>query len=79
MDIEEELRQTSLDLKEQLLGFEKYGIMLKLEPRDIDHEFQGTTAWFGMTIETPVENLYNVGDSTIPLGIVEAAVSLRRY
>lgn len=72
MDIEEELRQTTLDLKEQLPGFEKHGRILKLEARDIDREDTATTAWFGMPIETPVKNLYNVGDSMLPLGIVGA-------
>lgn len=72
MDVEEELRQTTLDLKEQLPGLEKYGRILKLDPRNIDREDTATTAWFAMPIETPVKNLYNVGDSMLPLGIVGA-------
>jgi hypothetical protein len=72
MDEEEELRQTTLDLHEQLPGLEKYGRILKLEPRNVDREDTATTAWFGMPIETPVKNLYNVGDSMLPLGVVGA-------
>jgi len=72
MNIEEETRQVSLDLKGQLPGLEKHGRILKLDPHDIDHEFQATTAHFGTPIETPVKNLYNVGDSMLPLGVVGA-------
>jgi phytoene dehydrogenase-like protein len=72
MDEEEELRQTTLDLQEQLPGLEKHGRILKLDPRNVDREDTATTAWFGMPIETPVKNLYNVGDSMLPLGIVGA-------
>ncbi len=72
MDEEEELRQTTLDLHEQLPGLEKYGRILKLDPRNVDREDTATTAWFGMPIETPVKNLYNVGDSMLPLGVVGA-------
>jgi phytoene dehydrogenase-like protein len=72
MDEEEELRQTTLDLQEQLPGLEKYGRILKLDPRNVDREDTATTAWFGMPIETPVKNLYNVGDAMLPLGVVGA-------
>jgi hypothetical protein len=72
MDEEEELRQTTLDLQEQLPGLEKHGKILKLDPRNVDSEDTATTAWFGMPIETPVKNLYNVGDSMLPLGVVGA-------
>lgn len=72
MDIEEEQRQVMLDLQEQLPLFEKHGRILKLVPRDIDDEFCAVYAYpsFGMPVETPVKNLYNVGDSILPVGLV---------
>jgi phytoene dehydrogenase-like protein len=72
MNEEEELRQTELDLRELLPGLNKYGRILKMEPRNIDHDDTATNAWFGMPIETPVKNLYNVGDAMLPLGVVGA-------
>jgi len=72
MDIEEEQRQINLDLKEQFPLFEKHGRILQMDPHDIDHEFPAVTAWpgFGMPVETPVKNLYTVGDPILPVGLV---------
>ena len=60
-----------LDLKEQLPGLEKHGRILKIDPRDIDDDMVGAwaPAGFMMPPETPVKNLYNVGDGSCPSGL----------
>ena len=72
MDIEEETRQVTLDIKEQLPLFEKHGRILRIEPRNRDNPFTDVKArpGLGMPPETPVKNLYNVGDSILAPGIV---------
>jgi len=68
---DEEERQTSLDLKEQLPLFEKHGRILRLEARDIDSEWVDGWCRVGLMMppETPIKNLYNVGDGVCPLGM----------
>jgi len=72
MDKEEEARQTSLDLKEQVPGLEKHGRILKIDPRDINDEllYGWAPVGFTMPVETPVKNLYNVGDGMSPFGLI---------
>jgi phytoene dehydrogenase-like protein len=72
MDVEEEQRQITLDLKEQLPLFEKHGRILRMIPRNLGDEFAPVHAWpgLGMPVETPVKNLYNVGDPMLPVGLV---------
>jgi len=74
MDIEEEMRQIRLDLEEQLPGYKEHGRILKMEPRDIDHEFPGgrVRVGSGMPSQTPVKNLYNVGDAVLSFGLAGA-------
>ena len=71
MNEEEELRQVTLDIKEQLPEFEKYGRILKLDPRNVDNPLTdvSTRPGFGMPPETPVKNLYNVGDAILAPGL----------
>ena len=71
MDEEHEIQQCMLDLKEQLPDFEKHGRILKIDPRNVDHEWPEGRTWNGydMPVETPVENLYNVGDACKDLGL----------
>ncbi len=71
MNIEEEQRQVALDIEEQFPLFEKHGRILKMDSRDIDHEFpeMRTRCGFGMLPETPVKNLYNVGDGVASFGL----------
>jgi len=79
---EEEQRQVSLDLKEQLPLFEKHGRILKIDAHDIDSEW--VDGWapvgFGVPNETPVKGLYNAGDGALPWGNIgtTAAVSSAR-
>ena len=72
IDKEEEIRQVTLDLKEQLPLFEKHGRILKIDPRDIDDDFPEVRGRydFRTPTETPIKNLYNVGDAVIPFGLV---------
>ncbi|MFC2003179.1 phytoene desaturase family protein [Chloroflexota bacterium] len=71
MDKEEEIRQITLDLQEQIPGFEKHGRILQMWPKDIDDDFPEvrTRTGTGMAPETPVKSLYNVGDAILTMGI----------
>ncbi len=71
MDVDEELRQVTLDIKEQLPGFEKHGRILRMEARNRDHPLTDvkTRPGMGMPPETPVKNLYNVGDTILGPGL----------
>ena len=42
-----------------------------MEPRNVDHEWPELRTWngYGMPIETPIPNLYNVGDGCIATGL----------
>ena len=64
MNPEVEQDQILLDLKEQFPLFEKHGRILKFDFRDVDHDLPEMRARCGegMPYETPVKNLYNVGD-----------------
>lgn len=70
MDEEYEKQQCLLDLKEQFPDFEKHGRILRMEPRNVDHEFPESRTWngYGMPLETPVPNLFNVGDACLAAG-----------
>lgn len=70
MDPEEEQRQCLLDLRELLPLFEKHGRVLKWVFRDFGDEFpfMGSRTGEGMPCETPIRNLYNVGDGVTAPG-----------
>jgi phytoene desaturase len=59
------------DIKELLPDFEKHGKILEMSSRDIDDEFPELRTWPGydMPRETPIANLYNVGDGVKQPGI----------
>jgi len=83
MNIELEQEQCLLDIKEQFPLFEKHGRILKMVSKDIDDEFPEarTRVGLGMPVETPVWNLYNVGDVTAAgglTGVPSAAKSARQ-
>ena len=50
------------------MGSEKHGRILKIESHDIHHNFPGGRCQCGSGVppETPVKNLYNVGDGVVP-------------
>ena len=70
MDEEYEKQQCLLDLKEQFPDFEKHGRILLMEPRNIGHEFPECRTWngYGMPLETPIPNVFNVGDACLGAG-----------
>jgi len=72
IDEEEEHRQVKLDLVEQISGFEKHGRILKVWSKDIGDDLpeSRTRVGLGMLPETPVKNLYNVGDAILEMGLV---------
>ena len=61
----------------QLPDFEKHGRVLKMDPRNVDHEWPEGRTWNGycMPVETPVQNLYNVGDACMNLGLAPTALN----
>ncbi|GAI07220.1 unnamed protein product, partial [marine sediment metagenome] len=65
MDVEVEQGQILLDLKEQFPLFEEHGRVIKFDSRNIDDELPEMRARVGegIGIETPISNLYNVGDA----------------
>jgi phytoene dehydrogenase-like protein len=70
MDIDEEIRQNTEDIKEIFPEFEKHGRILRMETHDIDDEFPAMRSWMGYDLKqvTPVTGLYNVGDGVKPFG-----------
>jgi len=71
MDEEYEIQQCMLDIKEQFPDFEKHGRILRIEPRNVDHEWPEERTWNGydMPVETPIPNLFNVGDACKEIGL----------
>jgi hypothetical protein len=66
-----------LDIKELFPEFEKHGRILDATVRDIDDEFPELRTWPGydMPRETPIKNLYNVGDGVKTVGMTGTAAS----
>ncbi len=69
-EVEQEL--LLLDLKEQFPLFEKHGRVLKMAHKGIDDELPGERTGVDrmMTVETPLSNVYNVGDAVCSSGLV---------
>ena len=70
MDVEREIELNIQDVKDIFPDFDKYGRILKMDVRNIDHEFPGYRAWPGYTMPqlTPILNLFHVGDAVMPFG-----------
>jgi phytoene dehydrogenase-like protein len=70
MDVEVEQEQILKDLKEQFPLFEKHGRVIKFDSRNIDDELPEMRTRVGIVlpVETPVKNLYNVGDGCPIMG-----------
>jgi phytoene desaturase len=66
MNVEEEIKANDLDIKEHLPDFEKHGRIIRRRICDVDSEFPEVRTWPGydMPRETPIKNLYDVGDAT---------------
>jgi phytoene dehydrogenase-like protein len=77
VDKEEEMKKFMLDIKELFPEFEKHGRILDASVRDIDDEFPESRTWAGrdMPRETPIKNLFNVGDAVKSVGMTGTAAS----
>jgi phytoene desaturase len=72
MDIKYEMQQVKSDLREFFPDFEKHGHILKMRACGIINEWPEGRTWlgYGMPLETPIPNLFNVGDSCIAPGLI---------
>jgi len=72
MDIKYEMQQVKSDIKEFFPDFEKHGRILKMRACGIINEWPEGRTWlgYGMPLETPISNLFNVGDSCISPGLI---------
>ncbi len=72
MDIKYEMQQVKRDIREFFPDFEKYGRILKMRACGIINEWPEGRTWlgYGMPLETPIPNLFNVGDSCIEPGLI---------
>lgn len=70
VDKEEEAKLNLQDIRAVFPDFDKYGRVLRMDVRDIDDEFPAYRSWIGydMPQETPLPNLYHVGDAVKPFG-----------
>jgi len=71
MDTKVEKQQIMLDLREQFPLFEKHGKVLKFIFKDIDDDLpeMRSRVGEGVSTETPIKNLYGVGDANGPYGL----------
>ena len=72
MDIKYEMQQVKNDIKEFFPDFEKHGRILKMRACGIINEWPEGRTWlgYGMQLETPIPNLFNVGDSCVSPGLI---------
>jgi len=70
MDKEEEKRQALAEMNEQFPGWDKYLRIIHMEAKDITDEIPEARSQVGseMPLETPVKNLFNVGDGCLSFG-----------
>jgi len=70
IDKEEEARLNLEDIRTIFPDFDKHGRILWMDVRDINDEFPAYRAWMGydMPQETPLPNLFHVGDAVKPFG-----------
>ncbi len=72
MDIKYEMQQVKSDIKAFFPDFKKHGRILKMRACGIINEWPEGRTWlgYGMPLETPISNLFNVGDSCIAPGLI---------
>ena len=72
MDIKYEMQQVKSDIREFYPDFENHGRILKMRACGIINEWPEGRTWlgYGMELETPILNLFNVGDSCIAPGLI---------
>lgn len=66
MDPEEEIRMINKDLRDLHPDFDRYAKIVSIEPKNIDDDLNEGRSWqaapYQMPRETPIKNLWNVGD-----------------
>jgi len=72
MDIKYEMQKVKSDIREFFPDFDKHGRILKMRACGIINEWPEGRTWlgYGMPLETPIPNLFNVGDSCISPGLI---------
>ena len=72
MDIKYEMQQVKSDIREFFPDFENHGRILKMRACGIINDWPEGRTWlgYGMPLETPIPNLFNVGDSCIAPGLI---------
>ena len=67
-NLEKEIKLIMEDLREHLTGLDRYGEILNISCHHGDWPAYRTLPHYWVSQKTPVENLYNVGDSMAPVG-----------
>lgn len=79
MNPEVEIAEIEADLEELFPNYERYGRIIKIEPRNIDDPLPEGRTWqspvFCMPYRTPVKNLYDVGDGVLSSGAIGSSGS----
>lgn len=72
MDVKYEIQQVRRDLRDFFPNFEKHGRILKMRVCGIINDWPEGHTWlgYGMPLETPISNLFNVGDSCVAPGLI---------
>ena len=72
MDVKYEIQQVKRDLRDFFPNFEKHGRILKMRACGIINDWPEGRTWlgYGMPLETPIPNLFNVGDSCVAPGLI---------
>jgi phytoene desaturase len=72
MDVKYEIQQIKRDIKDFFPDFEKHGRILKMRACGIINDWPEGRTWLchGMPSETPIPNLFNVGDSCVAPGLI---------
>jgi phytoene dehydrogenase-like protein len=72
MDLKYEIQQVKRDLRAFFPDFENHGRILKMRACDIINDWPEGRTWlgYGMPLETPIPNLFNVGDSCVAPGLI---------
>jgi phytoene desaturase len=78
MDVKYEIQQVKRDLRDFFPDFEKHGRILKMRACGIINDWPEGRTWlgYGMPLETPIPNLFNVGDSCVAPGLIGTAGSV---
>ena len=72
MDVKYEIQQIKRDIKDFFPDFEKHGRILKMRACSIINEWPEGRTWlgYGLPLETPIPNLFNVGDACVAPGLI---------